>query len=65
LDKIILSKIEGEKMEKYIEELKRYISTMATKKIYKLITQYTWEMECGLEEHSEKLKLLYEELERR
>lgn len=52
-------------MRKYTEELRKYISTMETIKIYRLITQYTWEMECGLEEHSEKLKLLYEELERR
>jgi len=49
----------------YEKGLREYISTMSTKKIYEMIDQYTWEMECGLGNHSEKLKLLYEELERR
>jgi hypothetical protein len=52
-------------MGNYTEELRKYISTMSTKRIYEMIDQYTWEMECGLRNHSEKLKLLYEELERR
>lgn len=49
----------------YEKELREHISKMSTKRIYEMIDQYTWEMECGLRNHSEKLKLLYEELEGR
>jgi len=49
----------------YEKELREYISTMSTKRIYEMIDQDTWEMECGLRNHNQKLKLLYEELERR